>query len=139
MISIPEGAEPGDTWEHEDEDGVWTARLEVSGAVALSMATPTQAYIDRMEDAAAPPPPAPDPNGYLLAAMGVFAGEGDPLGLIRGNEVLSKWPSFSTALLQRNWPVARATLATAYSVGTITEGEHAALAALLDEYHIPAE
>ena len=136
MIAIPDGAEPGDSWGHEDEDGVWTARLEASGAVALSMATPTQAYIDRMEEAAAPPPP-PDPNGYLLAAMGVFVGDGDPMGLIRGNEVLGRWPSFSTALLQRNWVVARATLAAAYSVGTITEGEHAALVALLGDYHIP--
>lgn len=118
---------------YTDEDGVW----EVRGNTRL-LVEPSEAYLDALA-ANEPPRIPPAPNAYLLAAMNVFATEQDPTGLIRGNEVLSRWPTFSLALKEGNWAIARLVLTTARTTETITQVEHDALVALFSVHHIPEE
>lgn len=75
-------------------------------------------------------PPRPDPNGFLLAAMGA-------LGLERGNALLAAWPTFTVALGAGNWGVARLVIDAATTAETVTSGERDTLVALLDQHGIP--
>jgi len=80
---------------------------------------------------AAPTPAArPDPNGFLLAAMGA-------LGLARGNALLAAWPTFTVAIGAGNWGVARLVIDAATAAETVTTDERATLLALLEQYGIP--
>lgn len=74
--------------------------------------------------------PKPDPNAFLLAAMGA-------IGLDRGNALLAAWPTFTVALGASNWAVARTIIDAATQAGSMTTEERGALLALLDEHGIP--
>lgn len=74
--------------------------------------------------------PDPDPNGFLLAALGA-------LGLVHGNAVLAAWPTFTVALTARNWEVTRQVIEAAHGYGNITTQERDMLLSLLAAYHIP--
>lgn len=92
---------------------------------------PAEDEQDAIERIPAPPSPvAPDPNGFLLAAMGA-------LGLVPGNTLLAKWPTFTVAINAANWSVTRMVLGAALQAGDLTTEQYATLTGLLTEYGIP--
>lgn len=78
----------------------------------------------------APAPPTPNPNGFLLAAMGA-------LGLVPGNALLAKWPTFTVALNASNWGVSRQVLGAALQAGDLTQEQYTTLTSLLSDHGIP--
>lgn len=126
---IPQDAQPGDTWEHVDEWGTWTARLQDGGAVTLVMAEPTQDYLD------AHPAPDPIPNvlGFLGSARGAFGADFwfttmatfPPVGLI------------ITALDKGDWASARTGIDAMLAASAITQDEYDTLQTLLAQHGIP--
>lgn len=76
--------------------------------------------------------PTPNPNGFLLAAMAT-------LGLVPGNALLAKWPTFTVALNASNWTISRQVLGAALQAKDLTQQQYDTLEALLTEHGIPDE
>jgi len=124
---------------YEDDSAGGVARCAAADVRPTDAAIDEATYVAEAQairdyNVALPPPPGlpapPNPNGFLLAALGA-------LGLSRGNALLVAWPTFTVALGAGNWGVARLVIDAATTAGTVTAEERTTLLALLVQYGIP--